>query len=199
MSSEVDRITRIRQLEQSRDEYARQLEEVFEKMARADERRKIERDNERKWNRILDHLETSMDELKALIAACEGDIIQLTRHEHDHETMLHAEAPTSQSGEVPSVSRKGLEQQRRANNVLRRAQATDPAAAHTAIEKCRRNRVQDLTLLETVILLEHLKLLNSRTDLRAQERATLAVLREAVPHIKRRMDEWLDRLSKLDS
>lgn len=179
--------SRIRHLQRIRADHVKQLDEVRVKIARADERRRIERGEERKWNRILDRLEDSMDNLKSLIAACDGELIQLGRRPEPLDTRP---IPTS-SNEVSK------ETDRKSKELLKRAEAIDPGKLRGALEKAYGGRIAEVTLDEAAVLLDEFELLTRRSDLSATEAKALDAIRSVLPVIADRLQEWQIRWSRV--
>lgn len=192
LATHLDNERRIRKLDRARTEYAVQLDEVRVKIARADERRKLERGNERKWNRILDQLEDSMDQLKSLIAACEGELLQLQRTT-DVRTPQPAPAPAPVSRPKPAVSEQT---ETKAKKLLKKAEEKDPGKLRAALEKSYGGRVQDVSLSDAVTLLDEYEELTERTDLSALDAKRLDAIRAILPVIADRMQAWQIRWSR---
>lgn len=70
---------------------SRALEEVHVLLKKADERRRLEPEEARRWDRVLEHLETSLDQIKVRRSLSESRVIAL---ELDYRT---------QFGEVPAM------------------------------------------------------------------------------------------------
>lgn len=63
-------------LERRRDEAKHTLEEVRDLLAKADQRRLQEPGNQRKWNQVLDNLESSLKEAKSRLELCEAEFLR---------------------------------------------------------------------------------------------------------------------------
>ncbi len=194
LATRLDNERRIRKLQRARAEHAVQLDEVRVKIARADERRKLERGNERKWNRILDQLEDSMDQLKSLIAACDGELVQLQKT-HDVQPPKPAPTPTSVpvSRPKPVVSEQT---ENKANQLLKKAEQLDPSKLRGALEKSYSGRIQDVSLSEAATLLDEFEVLSRQTDLSALDAKKLDSIRAILPVIAERMQAWQIRWSR---
>lgn len=194
LATRLDNERRVRTLERTRAEYAVQLDEVRVKIGRADERRKLERGNERKWNRILDQLEDSMDQLKSLIAACDGELVQLKKTTDvppSKPAAAPAPAPDSRPKPVKSVQTEA-----KAKELLKKAEQKDPGALRGALEKSYGGRVQDVTLAEAAALLDEYEVLTGRSDLSALDAKRLDAIRAILPVIADRLQAWQIRWSR---
>ncbi len=190
LPTRVDHERRIRELQRIRAEYSVQLDEVRVKIARADERRKIDRGNERKWNRILDQLEASMDQLKSMVAACDGELVQLTKQFGSN---------VAKPDPKPSQQRKSVVSEPteiKAKKLLKHAEAIDPGKLRGAIEKGYGGRVQDVSLAEATALLDEFEILAERTNLSNAEAKMLDAIRAILPVIAERMQSWQIRWSR---
>jgi hypothetical protein len=191
LATRLDNEARIRELQRSRAEHAVQLDDVRMKIARADERRKNDRGNERKWNRILDQLEGSMDQLKSVIAACDGELGLLGKRTGVSTADQEANRPQDTG---PVVSEQT---ERKAKKLLKRAEVIDPGKLRGALEKCYGARVHEVSLTEATALLDEFVVLAERSDLSAIEAKKLDAIRSVLPVIGERMQEWQIRWSRI--
>jgi chromosome segregation ATPase len=182
----AQRVDRIRELQRTRNEYANKLDEVRAKIARADERRRTDRANERKWNRVLDQLESSMDDLKSAIAACEGELTQLRKLQSPGEDEVQSLSPPPSTPE---------ERNEKASELLHRAESHDAAKIRSGLEKTYSGRAHETTLDEAFALLDEFERLHARSDLSGVEAKRADAIRTALPVIAERMKEWQVRWS----
>jgi len=191
LTTRVDNDQRIRELQRSRADHAVQLDEVRAKIARADERRKIDRGNERKWNRILDQLEGSMDQLKSMIAACDGELVQLGKQASVQVSEPPAESPRPAK---PVVSQQT---DTKSKKLLKHAETIDPGKLRGALEKAYSSRVHEVTLAEASAVLDEFEVLVKRNDLNVNEVKKLDAIRSVLPVIAERLQEWQIRWSRI--
>jgi len=191
LATRIENEARVRELQRSRAEHAVQLDDVRVKIARADERRKNDRGNERKWNRILDQLEGSMDQLKSAIAACDGELGMLGKR-----TGVNA---SDQSAESPQPAKPVVSEQTevKAKKLLKRAEVIDPGKLRGALEKSYSARVHEVSLTEATALLDEFEVLVERSDLSGLEARKLDAIRSVLPVIGERMQEWQIRWSRI--
>ncbi len=190
LATRVDNDRRIRELQRIRADYAVQLDEVRVKIARADERRKLDRGNERKWNRILDQLEDSMDQLKSLIAACDGELVQLEKQGGARKKEPAAESARPNKPVVSAPT--GI----KAKKLLKHAESVDPGKLRGALEKSYSGRIHEVTLGEAVALLDEFEVLVKRGDLTGNEAKKLDSIQSVLPVIAERMQAWQIRWSR---
>lgn len=94
----------IRRLEQARVETEAALLNVRDLLAKADERRVIE--GERRWNRILDNLEHTLDFTRSKLTACEQDLKRAQRELEaleNNEPVAAPQAPSADKLRGPAV------------------------------------------------------------------------------------------------
>jgi len=78
------------------------LREIHELLAKADARRKAEPENQRRWNQVLDHLESSLVQARARVSASEHGLSVARRALQDalgKEALEAAEASHEETGE----------------------------------------------------------------------------------------------------
>lgn len=191
LATRLDNERRIRELQRSRAEHAIQLDDVLVKITRADVKRRSDRANERKWNRILDQLEGSMDQLKSIIAACDGELGLLGKRTGINVSVSE---PVSAPPSKPVVSEQT---DKKANQLLKRAEAIDPGKLRGALEKGYSGRVHEVSLAEAAALLDEFDVLVQRTDLSGNEAKKLDAIRSILPVIAERLQEWQIRWSRI--
>lgn len=191
LATRLDNERRVRELQRSRAEHAIQLDDVLAKIARADERRRIDRPNERKWNRILDQLEGSMDQLKSIIAACDGELGLLGKRTG---TKVFEQPRESVGPPKPVVSEQT---ETKAKKLLKHAESIDPGKLRGALEKGYSGRVHEVSLAEAAALLDEFEVLVRRNDLSGNEAKKLDAIRSILPVIAERLQEWQIRWSRI--
>jgi hypothetical protein len=85
----------VSRLEQEHAHERNTVDHIRALLIRADARRAQEPDNVRRWNRVLDNLETALDEAKGRLERCETRLNQARQAECESTSLADGDAPSS--------------------------------------------------------------------------------------------------------
>ena len=179
-------ITRLRDsLAEAKVRYAadaKSLEEVRELLAKADERRLREPKDARKWNRVLENLEESLDLTKA---RCERSELEVLRLERDLAEAEDSVAPATK-GTVPTAEPSALTEAAADewSNTMREVGALDLEEASRLQSKIDSGEIHDRQL-EAGLALANQMHADDPEPAPGQEARRQLVLRSAIDKIRK--------------
>ena len=145
------------ELKKLREERAQQeasRQSVLESLTKAEARRAAERQEQAHWNRVIDHLEHSLDEVKARLARSDGEIARAERELKEAET---GGAPTDKersdaAASTPRAVRRPTAEAMDTFEHLLADLPTDPTQAARRILQMTPEELGTLNLEEVAIL-----------------------------------------------